>query len=129
MPGWGSCAGNPESCTNAQVQTGYNTFRVNYLTAYTSTATANKDGNGAFIVSCHTHCEGQDDAAWAGFTVNGVTMKDAVISWLSAPTPEPAAKHTFVDCAYNAAGTPRQCNPSCKASESASATYGWPKLA
>lgn len=128
VPGWASCAGNPESCTNAQVSTGYNPFGADYVTAYSASGTSQKPGNGAFIVSCHTHCEGQDDTAWNRFTVGGVTMKDAVVAWLSAPPTDPASAHTYTDCSYNANGTPRQCNPSCTGSfDSSAPAYGYPQ--
>ena len=64
-------------------------------------------------MQCHTHCEGQDDPYWLKFTVNGVTMKDAVTGWLMSSGADPAEKHTYVDCAYNVDSAPHACNPTC----------------
>ena len=39
-------------------------------------ATYNKPGNGAFIHSCHTHCEAQS-GSWNSFKIGGVSMQQA----------------------------------------------------
>lgn len=111
-PGWKDCAGNPETCTNAQMVQ-YGRFASQLVTAYTSAGTANKLGNGAFISSCHTHCESQSDGPWLGFRVNGVSMAQAFEAWLTSPPTAPAAANTYVDCMYNENSTPRACNPTC----------------
>jgi hypothetical protein len=114
VPGWASCAGNPETCTNAEMGP-YNAFRGEMGTAVNSTGTAGKPGNGGFFTSCHTHCEAQNDGAWAGFTTAGVSMRDAVAAWYASDPSTPAIQNMHWDCQYNADSTPRGCNPSCAA--------------
>lgn len=77
------------------------------------TGTSVKDGNGAFLNSCHSHCEAQDDPNWLRVSVNGVSMRDAITAWLMSDGTDPAAKHTYVDCSYNVNGKPVNCNPTC----------------
>ncbi len=60
-PGWGACAGDPTKCTGDMILHGYLPFgdyferSVSFVNAAKSAA----PGNGAFINSCHSHCEGQ----------------------------------------------------------------------
>lgn len=37
-------------------------------------------GNGAFIHSCHTHCEAQSPA-WNNFKINGLSMQQLNSKW------------------------------------------------
>ena len=52
------CAGNPENCDYTQMGV-MNQYITDFETAMNSSATYSKPGNGAFIHSCHTHCEAQ----------------------------------------------------------------------
>lgn len=77
------------------------------------TTTFTKNGNGAFIHSCHTHCEAQS-SAWNTFTVNGKTIQEAVSDWWHDADDAPAEKHTYLPCLYkDGAQGPRKCNPTC----------------
>ena len=111
LPGWQSCGHDYETCTDAQMPT-INGYRAQFLAKMNGTATAQNANNGAFISSCETHCEALSDGAWTTFTVNGVTMRDSVDAWLRDTNPAPQ-KHFNFDCALNAVGTPRKCNPTC----------------
>lgn len=95
----------------------YNGFRTKLVTAFSTTGTANKPGNGAFLTSCHTHCEAQSDGAWTSFSIGGVTMGQAFEAWMASPATDPAAAHTYTDCTLNAGTSPRACNPSCGAAK------------
>jgi len=72
-----------------------------------------KDGNGTFIHSCHTHCEGGDSNLWNQFAVNGVTMQEAVAKWWNGDEGSKAAGNNYSPCYYNEMGTPRECNSTC----------------
>ena len=70
-------------CNDTQIAA-INGFGADYVTALKSaggsggnTATYSKPGNGAFIHSCHTHCEGIS-GGWSGMSIGGVTMHQAV---------------------------------------------------
>ena len=74
--------------------------------------TYHKKGNGAFIHSCHTHCEAQTDANWLGFTINGITMQKAVAAWWDDSADAPSSKHSYTPCTYYTT-SPHKCNPIC----------------
>ena len=71
-----------------------------------------KPGNGAFIHSCHTHCEAQSDAEYTRFAVGGVTMQQAVSKWWNGGGSEPAASNSYHSCSYKTS-SPHACNPTC----------------
>ena len=70
-----------------------------------------RPGNGAFVHSCHTHCEAQSDAFFE-FAVNGVTMQQAVSKWWHSDGTEPASAHSYAPCEYHES-SPHKCNPTC----------------
>merc|ERR1711963_1159697 len=80
-------------------------------TAVRSKATYAKRGNGAFIHSCHTHCEAQD-TAWNTFKVNNVTMQQAFSAWWRS-SDDPSSLHSYDTCTYHVDKEPHQCNPTC----------------
>ena len=53
-------------------------------------------GSGAFITSCHTHCEAQG-GGFDSFQIAGTSMMEAVASWMVAnkASPAPSAAHTY----------------------------------
>ena len=71
---WSKCAGSPEACNSTQI-IAMNQYISDFMAAMTQTTTYKKPGNGAFIHSCHTHCEAQTTADWTKFAVNGVTIQ------------------------------------------------------
>jgi STAM-binding protein len=60
-PGWSACASDPTKCTGQQILHGYLPFGEYFTTSlsFVNAAKSSAPGNGAFIVSCHTHCEAQ----------------------------------------------------------------------
>eukprot|EP00947_MAST-08B_sp_MAST-8B-sp1_P002126 g2126.t1 len=112
---WGPCAQNPESCDATQIKA-MNTYIQDFDHTMAS-GTHAKKGNGAFIHSCHTHCEALSDASWNGFQVNGVSMQAAVSRWWKSGGDDPAATHSFTPCLYKdgTSDKPRMCNPTCVA--------------
>ena len=110
-PGWQACAGDPEKCSNSQ--TGLmNQYIKDFDDIMQGTQTYKSTGNGAFIHSCHTHCEGQKDHSWNGFKINGVSMQEAMGAWWNSDGKDPSAKHSHTPCQYKMS-TPRMCNPTC----------------
>lgn len=118
-PGWNACARNPASCTADQITGAYLPFGAYLDTTIASTPKSSTPGNGGFLTSCHTHCEGQG-SAFTTFSIGGVKMGDAVRAWLAsnAAAPggaAPSADNWHVDCAYLPGTATHQCNPSCGA--------------
>jgi len=109
--GWAACSKNPESC-NATELVAMNQYITDFDSIMASAGpTHAKAGNGAFIHSCHTHCEAQSNDFFT-FKVNGVSMQEAVSKWWNAPVTDPAAKHTYAPCQYKTT-SPHKCNPTC----------------
>eukprot|EP00747_Dinoflagellata_sp_TGD_P219245 gnl/TRDRNA2_/TRDRNA2_91395_c0_seq1.p1 gnl/TRDRNA2_/TRDRNA2_91395_c0~~gnl/TRDRNA2_/TRDRNA2_91395_c0_seq1.p1 ORF type:complete len:456 (+),score=34.85 gnl/TRDRNA2_/TRDRNA2_91395_c0_seq1:61-1428(+) len=111
-PGWKACATNPEKCDAAQMAT-MNRYLSDFQTVMRGKGTYRKHGNGAFVHSCHTHCEALGDA-WNTIAVNGVTIQQAFSKWWHSK-PEPASSHTYASCLYHEDRWPHQCNPTCGA--------------
>eukprot|EP00966_Prymnesium_polylepis_P099752 2309596-Prymnesium_polylepis.1 len=112
LDGWAGCASNPDNCTDAGIGK-MNSYIADFGTIMRSAGgTYAKRGNGAFVHSCHTHCEAQEDALYAGFAVNNVTMQQAVSAWWKADN-APAEQHSYAPCEYKET-SPRMCNPTCK---------------
>lgn len=112
-PGWAPCAGDPEKCSAVQT-TVMDQYIMDFDAIMASTPTYTKAGNGAFIHSCHTHCEAQS-GAWNTFKVNGVSMQQACSKWWNGATSDPAASNTYTPCLYKTGSTgPRACNPTCR---------------
>eukprot|EP01060_Flectonema_neradi_P034117 TRINITY_DN5893_c6_g1_i1.p1 TRINITY_DN5893_c6_g1~~TRINITY_DN5893_c6_g1_i1.p1 ORF type:complete len:451 (+),score=83.72 TRINITY_DN5893_c6_g1_i1:53-1354(+) len=110
-----NCTSDPEKCNSTQMVV-MNKYIQDFEAIMTkdSSATYNKPGNGAFIHSCHTHCEAQSDAAWNQFTVNGMSMRLATMKWWESLDTTPAAANSYTPCQYHTGATgPRKCNPTC----------------
>lgn len=111
---WSSCSRNPESCNQKEMKV-MNQYIADFETKMNvnGAATYNKPGNGAFIHSCHTHCEAQS-GSWNSFKIGGVSMQQAVSKWWNSDGTDPASKHSYTPCSYNdGAAGPRKCNPTC----------------
>ena len=110
--GWAACAKDPEACNTKEIVE-MNTYLSDFNTIMNSTTTYQKQGNGAFIHSCHTHCEAQG-GDFNSFKINGVSMQEAVSKWWRSDGTDPAKEHSYVPCEYHTeGGTPHQCNPTC----------------
>jgi hypothetical protein len=107
---WKPCVSNPENCTNSQMAK-MNQYIDDYVTALNATATFHAPGNGAFIHSCHDHCDGIA-GGWPNFKIDGQSMGEVGRAWWESDS-ESAAKHTKLPCRYHEDSTPRQCNPTC----------------
>eukprot|EP01059_Diplonema_ambulator_P021160 TRINITY_DN351_c0_g1_i1.p1 TRINITY_DN351_c0_g1~~TRINITY_DN351_c0_g1_i1.p1 ORF type:complete len:447 (+),score=151.38 TRINITY_DN351_c0_g1_i1:198-1343(+) len=81
-----NCVNNPDNC-NATQMVVMNKYIDYFNTAMQSAGTYSKNGNGAFIHSCHTHCEAQNSGEWLKFSVNNVTMQQAVSKWWNGNGP------------------------------------------
>merc|ERR1740117_1183354 len=73
--------------------------------------TYSQPGNGAFVHSCHMHCEAQSPY-YNTIEINGVTMQQAVSKWWNSHS-EPSADHSYTPCQYNTDALPHMCNPTC----------------
>eukprot|EP00039_Didymoeca_costata_P021555 m.2485 g.2485 ORF g.2485 m.2485 type:complete len:427 (+) comp2528_c0_seq2:42-1322(+) len=109
-PGWRACSNQPENCTASQMTT-MNGYLHDFVNTVKSIPTFAKPGNGAFLHSCHTHCEALS-GPWSLFKINNVTMKEAVHAWWLSDGSDPSSKHTFLPCTYKTT-SPHQCNPTC----------------
>ena len=109
--GWKACAGDPEDCSANQTVI-MNTYITDFSSIISSAPTYSKPGNGAFIHSCHTHCEAQSDA-WNNFKIGGMSMQEWHSKWWNSDFKQPAAGLTTQPCQYNSDKKPRKCNKSC----------------
>ena len=75
---------DPNSCTDEQ-NTAQNKYIADFESIIQATKTYNAPGNGAFIHSCHTHCEAQSDD-WNKFKINGVSMQQVRQAINTVPT-------------------------------------------
>ena len=137
-PGYARCALSLPNCSTAQLRS-VRGFAHEFVDTLAATKTLAKPGNGAFIHTCHTHCELNDAAAWSSVALNGsTTMQQAVGSWWhdrhgggvrddpatgtaggggdpanAGAFTAAAAAHVYLPCEYNHAGGDVQCNPTC----------------
>lgn len=109
--GWGACSGDPEECDASQVGA-MNRYITDFESIMMHKATYTKAGNGAFIHSCHTHCEAQDDHHYLTFAINGVTMQQAVSKWWADDGTAAASENSYQPCQYKTTA-PHKCNPTC----------------
>lgn len=105
--GWAACSYSPEHC-NAQQIGDYNEFGQSLEQLVKG---ALKKTDGAWLTSCHTHCEAQDSNAYTKFKIQGVSMSDAVGKWWADDNPSGFV--IYRDCSYNVDKHPHMCNPTC----------------
>lgn len=108
--GWRACSQDPENCSAAQMSI-LNSYMTDYVATLKATRAFSAKGNGAFIHSCHNHCEGLA-AGWGQYTIGNTTMGEAAASWWDAQN-EPAEAHTYLPCHYHTTKSPHKCNPTC----------------
>jgi len=108
-PGWQNCALDPEMCNGHQI-TAMNQYIEDFKQDMQGKSTFMKNGNGAFIHSCHTHCEAQGDQ-WNEFAIGGITMQQAFSKWWQSDN-DPATVHSYSSCLYKST-SPYMCNPTC----------------
>mmetsp|Transcript_25331 Transcript_25331/g.46385 ORF Transcript_25331/g.46385 Transcript_25331/m.46385 type:complete len:440 (+) Transcript_25331:68-1387(+) len=110
VPGWAACQKSPERCSSGQVEK-LNQYISDFSATLGNISTFTKAGNGAFMVSCHTHSEALTNHNFRVFAINGVTMSEAFAAWWHSDN-DPAEAHTYSPCFYST-GTPHRCNPTC----------------
>ena len=79
-PGFEACGGDVTECDAEQIYSVVE-YQGSFVRLLTNAQGYQKADSGAFIYPCFTHCAGQDDASYTGFTVGGVTMNEAVRAW------------------------------------------------
>ena len=79
VPGWRACASNPENCTSTQMAT-MNGYMDAFVGALNRSAPFHAPGFGAFVHSCHDHCDGIA-GGYPSFKIGGVTMQQATSKW------------------------------------------------
>lgn len=112
VAGYGTCQKYVEACTKDQMIT-MNTYITDFNQIMLAVGTYSKDGNGAFIHSCHSHGAAMQSSAWNGIKVGGLTMQQAFSKWWHSKD-EPAAEHSRTPCLYHTETLPRRCNPTCR---------------
>eukprot|EP00730_Choanoeca_flexa_P004570 TRINITY_DN11735_c1_g9_i1.p1 TRINITY_DN11735_c1_g9~~TRINITY_DN11735_c1_g9_i1.p1 ORF type:complete len:438 (+),score=79.87 TRINITY_DN11735_c1_g9_i1:69-1316(+) len=111
--GYDKCASDPETCDGSQILRMIE-YERDFMSNMTNAPTFKRQGNGAFIYSCHTHCAAQS-SAYNTFKVNGVSMQEAVLKWWQSED-DAAENHTYTPCEYNHS-EPYRCNPTCSPNE------------
>ncbi|KAJ9467666.1 Pectin acetylesterase 3 [Diplonema papillatum] len=109
---YAACQSDPDKKCNVSEIAAMNQYTEDFVAALAAARGSGLDGHGAFVHSCHTHCEAQENGDWINFAVGGVTMRDAVTLWWNSER-EPAARHSYAPCLHSEAAnaTDRQCNP------------------
>ena len=72
---WNACSHDPEHCDTNQIDQ-YNEFG-GYLVDRVR-AGIKPESDGAFLVSCHTHCEAQSSHSYVGMEIDGVTISQVI---------------------------------------------------
>ena len=74
-------------------------YVMDFVATIKAAAPFSAPGNGAFIVSCHTHCEAQSDSDFTKFRIGGVSIQQAVSKWWNSegtlPHPLPMPPPSF----------------------------------
>lgn len=111
-PGWAPCAQNTENCDAQHIDPMIH-YELSFVGTLEGIFNFRKDGNGAFVYSCHTHCAAVG-GLYNSIQINGVSMEQALSAWWNGPATAPAAQNTHLPCTYHGGATmPRRCNPTC----------------
>ncbi|KAJ9448584.1 Pectin acetylesterase 5 [Diplonema papillatum] len=109
---YATCAASPDTECNATEIVALNQYTTDFVTILGNARSAALPGHGAFIHSCHTHCE-SESANIDVVAVDGVTMRDALSEWWDSVN-EPSSMHTYLPCLRKTGNvTNRLCNPTC----------------
>lgn len=104
------CGRDLDNCTADQTKV-MNSFQEDYVATLTGLSAFHAAGNGAFIHSCHTHCNGIA-GGWKTYHIRNVSMAEAVYAWWQSDGKDPAATHTYLPCTRSVSN-PHGCNPTC----------------
>ena len=76
---------------------------------------AARRASGGFLHSCVNHVGGDNAAAWAGYAIGGLVMRDAVAVWHAEASAKPPGKTatTHIGCRRASGAAPPLCNPTC----------------
>lgn len=111
------CSGDFGECDKYQMYA-VNAYQGDFVTQLMQwQSTLSSPQNGAFIYQCFTHCAGVSDGYFMGFTVDGVTMADAVDEWwvaLSSSSSNVSYKYTRIDGLLGSDAS--YTNPTCSSS-------------
>ncbi|KAJ9466998.1 Pectin acetylesterase 9 [Diplonema papillatum] len=117
--GFADCAGHPDTRCNSTQAEQVNQYQADFLAALKGTKGYVKDGNGAFIHSCHTHGAAAITADYVNNAIGGVALRDAISSWFNSGS-DPYSAHSYDPCFRTTQPnvTNRACNPTCAVSTS-----------
>eukprot|EP00659_Diplonema_papillatum_P010689 gene10689-16445_t len=123
---YAQCSNDPNTNCNVTEIGAMNQFTKDFMGLLMGARGSQLDGHGAFVHSCHTHCEAQVDDQFMTFAVNGVTMRTALAQWWNSGS-DPASQHTYQPCLHSDAAnaTNRQCNPTCGVTATDKFTAPW----
>jgi len=107
---YGPCLNNLEKCSKEEMTT-MNQYILDFNQIMQGSGTYSKDGNGAFINSCHMHCEAQG-GEWNTIKIGSMTIQQAFSKWWHSKD-ESAAEHSYGSCLYHTDSSPHRCNPTC----------------
>eukprot|EP00729_Bicosta_minor_P015858 gene15858-27694_t len=99
------------NCTAPQVKQ-LQSYAADFEADLTRSLKFNAAGSGGFVTSCLEHQAAIGSAMFNGYTINGVTMQQALTAWWASEGTEPAANHWHLPCTIIDA-KPHQCNPTC----------------
>lgn len=109
-PGWYDCI-RTGACTDEQIDKYNKLWGDKFRNIIATNPGIKKDGNGAFVYSCHQHCAESNYNWWNRITLGDTTMREAFTKWYFSDN-EPAQKHVYGDCSYTDGF---YCNPTCAA--------------
>eukprot|EP01060_Flectonema_neradi_P016360 TRINITY_DN22970_c0_g1_i1.p1 TRINITY_DN22970_c0_g1~~TRINITY_DN22970_c0_g1_i1.p1 ORF type:complete len:429 (+),score=67.52 TRINITY_DN22970_c0_g1_i1:30-1289(+) len=118
LPDYSDCIASAEldQCNSTQI-TLLNSYLNDFQTLISKIPSYSKNGNGAFIHSCHTHIESLNNLNWTNFKSSdgSISMKDATAKWWNSNLNIPSEENTYKPCDYRetTAPGPRICNPTC----------------
>ena len=132
VPGYGCINwGGYDKCSPQEIQPAF-AYQNAFLERVYAIPNFFRKGNGAYITSCYTHCEGQDDHVYETLLVQNTSMPAAVERWwiglgnrthlqeaepnltpFRAGAGAPSAD-VYIDCQWHDP-SPYKCNPLCPA--------------
>ena len=85
VEGWGDCSGDLSKCDEDQIYA-ITEYQGSFMRHMSNSKAFNKNGNGAFIYECHTHCAAQDSNYYTQVKLTGPdgvskTMQQATDDW------------------------------------------------
>ena len=110
--GYEHCGMNLNYCPVSKFQPFVNYQKLFLNTILTNPAFTNATGNGGFLTSCITHCEGKKDNTWRTLRIGNVTLGEAAVDWYLSPSDTPSMRKVYQDCILSMRDLD-ECNPTC----------------